>query len=30
MATFSSYFGSLFDPATVKIDRLERLAGFSR
>src|SRR5438093_10457111 len=27
MATFSSYFGSLFDPATVKIDRLERIAG---
>src|SRR3989442_296024 len=30
MATFSSYFGSLFDPATVKIDRLELLTGFSR
>lgn len=30
MAKFASYFGSLFDPATVKIDRLERIAGFSR
>jgi len=30
MATFASYFGSLFDPATVKIDRLERIAGFNR
>jgi len=30
MATFASYFGSLFDPASVKIDRLERIAGFSR
>jgi len=30
MGTFRSYFGSLFDPDTVKIDRLERIAGFSR
>jgi len=30
MATFASYFGSIFDPATVKIDRLERIAGFLR
>ena len=30
MATFESKFGSLFDPATVKIERLERVAGFSR
>jgi len=30
MATFASYFGSLFDPASVKIERLERIAGFSR
>ena len=27
---FRSHFGTLFDPATVKIDRLERIAGFSR
>ena len=30
MATFSSYFGSLFDRETVKIVRLERIAGFQR
>lgn len=30
MGTFRSYFGSLFDPDTVKIERLERIAGFSR
>ncbi len=30
MGTFRSYFGSLFDPSTVKIERLERVAGFSR
>ncbi len=30
MATFGSKFGSLFDPATVKIERLERVAGFNR
>jgi len=30
MATFASYFGSLFDPASVKIERLERIAGFQR
>ena len=30
MGAFRGHFGSLFDPATVKIDRLERIAGFSR
>ncbi len=30
MGTFRSYFGSLFDPASVKIERLEKIAGFSR
>jgi quinol monooxygenase YgiN len=30
MGTFRSYFGSLFDPATVKIERMERIAGFAR
>src|SRR3990172_284625 len=30
MAAFRAHFGPLFDPATVKIDRLERVAGFSR
>ena len=30
MAQFGSLFGSTFDPATVKIERLERIAGFSR
>jgi quinol monooxygenase YgiN len=30
MAAFRGYFGSLFDEATVKIDRLDRIAGFSR
>jgi quinol monooxygenase YgiN len=30
MAAFRTYFGSLFDPASVKIERLERIAGFSR
>ena len=30
MATFNSYFGPLFDRETVKIVRLERIAGFSR
>jgi quinol monooxygenase YgiN len=30
MGAFRGYFGSVFDPATVKIDRLERVAGFSR
>ncbi len=30
MGTFRTYFGSLFDPATVKIDRMERIAGFNR
>jgi quinol monooxygenase YgiN len=27
---FRGFFGSVFDPDTVKIDRLERIAGFSR
>ena len=30
MATFGSKFGTLFDPATVKIERLEQVAGFKR
>jgi autoinducer 2-degrading protein len=30
MGAFRGFFGSVFDPATVKIDRLERIAGFSR
>ncbi|TMF08269.1 MAG: antibiotic biosynthesis monooxygenase [Chloroflexi bacterium] len=30
MGAFRGCFGSVFDPATVKIDRLERIAGFSR
>jgi quinol monooxygenase YgiN len=30
MGAFRGYFGSVFDPSTVKIDRLERIAGFSR
>ncbi|MDO8614744.1 MAG: antibiotic biosynthesis monooxygenase [Dehalococcoidia bacterium] len=30
MAAFRTYFGPLFDPETVKIERLERIAGFSR
>jgi len=30
MGAFRGYFGSVFDPATVKIERLERIAGFSR
>ncbi len=30
MGQFRSHFGTLFDAATVKIDRLERIAGFSR
>ncbi len=30
MAQFRSNFGSLFDPASVKIERLERIAGFVR
>ena len=30
MATFGSKFGSIFDPATVKIERLEQVAGFKR
>jgi|SRR5919109_3744582 quinol monooxygenase YgiN len=30
MTKFASYFGSLFDPASVKIERLERIAGFNR
>ncbi len=30
MAQFRSNFASLFDPASVKIERLERFAGFVR
>ncbi len=30
MATLRAAFGSVFDPATVKIERLERFAGFVR
>jgi len=30
MAKFASHFGPIFDPQSVKIDRLERIAGFSR
>jgi quinol monooxygenase YgiN len=30
MGTFRSFFGPVFDPATVKIERLERIAGFTR
>ena len=30
MAAFGSKFGTVFDPATVKIERLERVAGFAR
>lgn len=30
MGAFRAYFGSVFDADSVKIDRLERIAGFSR
>mgnify|MGYP001614018811 CR=1 FL=1 len=30
MAAFSALFGTIFDPASVKIERQERVAGFSR
>ena len=30
MAQLRSAFGSLFDPASVKIERLERIVGFVR
>ncbi len=30
MGAFRTHFGSIFDPATVKIDRMERVAGFNR
>ena len=30
MTKFASHFGSIFDAESVKIDRLERIAGFSR
>ena len=30
MAAFAALFGSIFDPASVKIERHERVAGFSR
>jgi quinol monooxygenase YgiN len=30
MGAFRAHFGTLFDPASVKIERLERIAGFTR
>ncbi|MEX0791397.1 MAG: antibiotic biosynthesis monooxygenase [Actinomycetota bacterium] len=30
MAAFGRHFGPLFDPTTVKITRLDRVAGFKR
>jgi len=30
MAEFAALFGTVFDPAAVKIERFERIAGFSR
>lgn len=30
MGAFRSNFGAVFDPASVKIDGLDRVAGFSR
>jgi quinol monooxygenase YgiN len=30
MAAFGKLFGTIFDPATVKIERQERVSGFSR
>ena len=30
MATFQTYFGPLFDPESVKVERLERIVGFAR
>jgi len=30
MGAFRVNFGTLFDPATVKIERFERIAGFNR
>ena len=30
MGAFRTNFGSVFDPASVKIDGLDRVAGFSR
>jgi hypothetical protein len=30
MGAFRAHFGTLFDPSTVKIERLERVAGFTR
>ncbi len=30
MGTFRTHFGPLFDPTTVKIDRMGRIAGFNR
>jgi len=30
MGTFRSYFGPIFDAATVKVERLEQIAGFQR
>jgi len=30
MAAFGALFGTIFDPGSVKIERQERVAGFSR
>jgi quinol monooxygenase YgiN len=30
MGAFRVHFGALFDPTTVKIERMERVAGFNR
>lgn len=30
MGAFRGHFGSIFDPATVKIERLDHIAGFTR
>ena len=30
MGTFRTHFAGTFDPTTVKIDRMERIAGFNR
>jgi quinol monooxygenase YgiN len=30
MAAFGKLFGTIFDPGSVKIERQERIAGFSR
>jgi hypothetical protein len=30
MGTFRTHFAGTFDPTTVKIERVERVAGFNR